>query len=55
MQHDTKGLKPWNSGGKSECPLNGQCEITDMTYKCTVLSKSIELQWSGSLLFSLFV
>ena len=33
-----KELKPCNCRVKSECPLNGQCQVTDIIYKCTVLS-----------------
>ena len=31
-------LKSCNCRVKSECPLNGQCQVTDIIYKCTVLS-----------------
>ena len=27
-----------NCRAKSKCPLNGQCQFTDVVYKCTVLS-----------------
>ena len=32
-----KELKPCNCRVKSECPQNGQCQVTDIIYKCTVL------------------
>ena len=35
---DVKELKSCNCRVKSECPLNGQCQVTDIIYKCTVLS-----------------
>ena len=35
---DVKELKSFNCRVKSECPLNGQCQFTDIIYKCTVLS-----------------
>ena len=33
-----KELKPCNVRVKSECPLNGEIQVTDIIYKCTVLS-----------------
>ena len=33
-----KELKSYNCRAKSECPLNRQCQVTDIIYKCTVLS-----------------
>ena len=30
--------KSCNCRVKSKCPLNGQCQFTDIVYKCTVLS-----------------
>ena len=38
INKDVKELKPCNCRVKSECPLNGQCQVTDIIYKCTVLS-----------------
>ena len=35
---DVKELKSCNCRVKSKCPLNGQCQVTDIIYKCTVLS-----------------
>ena len=35
---DVKELKSCNCRIKSECPLNGQCQVTGIIYKCTVLS-----------------
>ena len=35
---DAKESKSRNCRVKSECPLNGQCQVTDIIYKCTVLS-----------------
>ena len=35
---DVKELKPCNFRVKSECHLNSQCHVTDIIYKCTVLS-----------------
>ena len=36
---DVKELKPCNCRVKSECSVNAQCQVTDVTYKCTVLSQ----------------
>ena len=33
-----KESKSCNCRVKSECPLNGQCQVTGITYKCTALS-----------------
>ena len=38
ISKNVKELKPCNCRVKSECPLNGQCQDTDIRYKCTVLS-----------------
>ena len=38
INKDVKELKPCFCRVKSECPLNGQCQVTDIIYKCTVLS-----------------
>ena len=38
INKDVKELKSYNCRVKSECPLNGQCRVTDIIYKCTVLS-----------------
>ena len=38
INKDVKESKSCNCRVKSECPLNGQCQVTDMIYKCTVLS-----------------
>ena len=38
INNDVKELKSCNCRVKSECPLNGQCQVTDVIYKCTVLS-----------------
>ena len=38
INKDVKESKSCNCGVKSECPLNGQCQVTDIIYKCTVLS-----------------
>ena len=38
INKDVKESKPCNCRVKSECPLNGQCQVTDIKYKCTVLS-----------------
>ena len=36
---DVKELKSCNCRVKSKCPLNGQCQVTDIyIYKCTVSS-----------------
>ena len=35
---DIKELKSCNCRVKSECPLNGQCQVTDIIYNYTVLS-----------------
>ena len=37
INKDVKKLKPCNSSGKSECPLNAQFQVTGI-YKCTLLS-----------------
>ena len=37
INKDVKKLKSYNCRVKSECPLNGQCQVTDIIYKCTVL------------------
>ena len=34
----SKELKPCNVRVKTEYPLNGQCRVTDIIYKCTALS-----------------
>ena len=38
INRDAKKLKSCNCRVKSECPLNGQCQVTDIIYKCIVLS-----------------
>ena len=38
IKKDVKELKPCNCRVKSECPLNGKCQVTVIIYKCTVLS-----------------
>ena len=38
INKDVKESKPCNCRVKSKCPLNGQCQVTDIIYKCTVLS-----------------
>ena len=38
INKDVKELKSCNCRVKSECPLNVQCQVTDIIYKCTVLS-----------------
>ena len=38
ISKDVKEWKSCNCRVKSECPLNGQCQVTDIIYKCTVLS-----------------
>ena len=38
INKDVRELKSCNCRVKSECPLNGQCQVTDVIYKCTVLS-----------------
>ena len=38
INKDVKELKPCKCRVKSKCPLNGQCQVTDIIYQCTVLS-----------------
>ena len=38
INKDDKESKSCNCRIKSECPLNGQCQVTDIMYKCTALS-----------------
>ena len=38
INKDVKELKSCNCRVKSECPLNGQCQITEIIHKCTALS-----------------
>ena len=38
INKDVKESKPCNCRVKSEYPLNGQCEVTDIIHKCTVIS-----------------
>ena len=38
INKDVKELKPCNCRVKSECPLNGRCQVIGIIYKCTVLS-----------------
>ena len=38
INKDVKESKSRNCRVKSECPLNGQCQVNDIIYKCTVLS-----------------
>ena len=38
INKDVKELKSCNCRVKSECPLNCQCQVTDIIQKCTVLS-----------------
>ena len=33
INKDVKELKSWNCRVKSECPLNGQCQVTDIICK----------------------
>ena len=37
INKDVKVSKSYNCRVKSECRLNGQCQVTDIIYKCTVL------------------
>ena len=43
VNKDVKELKPCNFRENSECPLNGQYQVTDIIYKCTVISPN---KWS---------
>ena len=43
VNKDVKELKPCNFRVNSKCPLNGQYQVTDIIYKCTVLSPN---KWS---------
>ena len=38
INKDVKESKSCNCRIKSECPLNVQCHVTDIIYKCTILS-----------------
>ena len=38
INKDVKEWKPCNCRVKSECPLNCQCQVTNIIYKCTILS-----------------
>ena len=38
INKDAKELKSCKWKLKSQCPLNGPCQVTDIIYKCTVLS-----------------
>ena len=38
ISKDIKESKSCNCLVKSECPFNGQCQVTDIIYNCTVLS-----------------
>ena len=38
INKDVKESKSFNSRVKSKCSLNGQSQVTDIIYKCTVLS-----------------
>ena len=38
INKDVKELKSCNCRVKSECPLDDQCQVTDIIYKCNVLS-----------------
>ena len=38
INKDVKESKSCNCRVKSKCPLNGQCQVTDILYKCNVLS-----------------
>ena len=38
INKDVKESKSCNCRVKSECPLNGQYQVTDIIYKCTALS-----------------
>ena len=31
-----KQTNPWNCRNKNECPLNGNCKVQNVIYKCTV-------------------
>ena len=38
IDNDVGELKSSNCRAKPACLLNGQCQVTDIIYKCTVLS-----------------
>ena len=38
VNKDVKKLKSCNCRVKFDCPLYGQCQVTDIIYKCTLLS-----------------
>ena len=38
INKDAKKMKSYNCRIKSECLLNGQCQVTDVIYGCTQLS-----------------
>ena len=38
INKDVKELNPCNGRVKSECPLNGECQVTDIICKYTVLA-----------------
>ena len=38
INKDVKELKSRNCGVKSKCPLNGRCQVTNIIYKCIILS-----------------
>ena len=38
INEDVKELKPCNCRVKSECPVDGQCQVTDLMCMYTVLS-----------------
>ena len=38
INKDVKELKSCNCRVKSKCPLNGQCQVTEIIHKCTVVS-----------------
>ena len=41
IKKGVKELRSCNCRVKSECPLDAQCQVTDIIYKCTVLSPNI--------------
>ena len=50
INKDIKELKSCNCRVKSDCPLNGQCQVTDIIYKCTVLSPDKQKKCTSELL-----
>ena len=41
IKKSVKELRSCNCRVKSECPLDAQCQVTEIIYKCTVLSPII--------------